>query len=268
MKKIHHATCPTVRIAGRGIGIGTSRTDGHRDLGVSRVRTGRRWRGYGIFSSGSIHRIHRFDSGAFGRDRDRGVRVRTSPRGYFLPRGHPSSRELSQRAVRFGAKKRSNTRGALSARMETECARVRPSVRARLASLKKAMKISSLFVFPKRRAGGRTETGASTATGRNGTERSGRRASTRGRKGTESAVVVVRRSIHPSVQAPTPTSTGDAADADADDGRWDDGRDRRRREPRGRVGADDADADDGATTGTTTGAGWQRRMKRPFLLSL
>ena len=100
---------------------------------------------------------------------------------------------------------------------------VRPSVRARLASsLKKAMKISSLFVFPKRRAGGRTETGASTATGRNGTERSGRRASTRGRKGTESAaVVVVRRSIHPSVQAPTPTSTGDAADADADDGRWD-----------------------------------------------
>lgn len=198
-----------------------------------------------------------------------GVRARTSPRGYFLPRGHPSSRELSQRAVRFGAKKRSNTRGALSARMETECARVRPSVRARLASLKKAMKISSLFVFPKRRAGGRTETGASTATGRNGTERSGRRASTRGRKGTESAaVVVVRRSIHPSVQAPTPTSTGDAADADADDGRWDDGRDRRRREPRGRVGADDADADDGATTGTTTGAGWQRRMKRPFLLSL
>jgi len=56
---------------------------------------------------------------------------------------------------------------------------------------------------------------------RNGAERS-RRASTRGRKGTESAaVVVVRRSIHPSVQAPTPTSTGDAADADADDGRWD-----------------------------------------------
>ena len=195
---------------------------------------------------------------------------------FFTARGHPSSRELSQsarafersNAVRFGAKKRSNTRGALSARMETECARVRPSVRARLASLKKAMKISSLFVFPKRRAGGRTETGASTATGRNGTERSGRRASTRGRKGTESAVVVVRRSIHPSVQAPTPTSTGDAADADADDGRWDDGRDRRRREPRGRVGADDADADDGATTGTTTGAGWQRRMKRPFLLSL
>ena len=148
---------------------------------------------------------------------------------------------------------------------------VRPSVRARLASsLKKAMKISSLFVFPKRRAGGRRTDGGvdRDRAERNGAERS-RRASTRGRKGTESAVVVVvRRSIHPSVQAPTPTSTGDAADADADDGRWDDGRDRRRREPRGRVGADDADADDGATTGTTTGAGWQRRMKRPFLLSL
>ena len=72
LKKIHHATCPTVRIAGRGIGIGTSRAgSGHRDLGVSRVRTRHIRGGYGIFSSGSIHRIHRFDSGAFGRDRDR-----------------------------------------------------------------------------------------------------------------------------------------------------------------------------------------------------
>jgi hypothetical protein len=162
LKNIHHATCPTVRIAGRGIGIGTSRTG----IGTSR---------FGCFASqdpsytGRVRdffvridpsdpsvRLRRVRSGS-GSICAR-VRTSTSPRGYFLPRGHPSSRALSQSAraferssaVRFGAKKRSDT------------------------------------IFPLRlpettrgRAGvGRRRTGASTATGRNGTERNGTERST------------------------------------------------------------------------------------------
>ena len=280
LKKIHHATCPTVRIAGRGIGIGIG-------IGTSR---------FGCFASQ--------DPSYTGRVRDFFVRIDPSDPSVRLRRvrsgsgsgvrGHvrvdifyrarapraeserSSVRALERRSI-WREKAFGHSVGAPLARVWRPSARalVRPSVRARLASFREDEE-GDENIFPLRlpetTRGRASDTGASTATGRNGTERSGRRASTRGRKGTESAVVVVvRRSIHPSVRpaTPTPTSTGDAADADADDGRWDDGRDRRRRrEPRGRVGADDADADDGATTGTTTGAGWQRRMKRRFLLSL